>query len=240
MSMDVTTRRNVGGMPLGGSHSLYGKLRETCIGDWRAYVEHDFVRRLADGSLPMEAFRYYLAQDYIFLIHFARAYGLAVYKADRLKDMRPAAQSLAAILDIEMALHVKFSAEWGLSEKEMEATPEDRATLAYTRYVLEKGNAGDLLDLHVALAPCIIGYAEIATALTHSRATKFDGNPYREWIEMYAGAEYQEVARTEVEIIEGLAERRGGDGRFDALAATFGEATRLEADFWQMGLDASA
>ena len=33
--------------------------------------------------------------------------------------------------------------------------------------------------------------------------------------------------------------RRGGEGRFSALAATFTAATRLEADFWQMGLDAA-
>ena len=32
-------------------------------------------------------------------------------------------------------------------------------------FVLERGMAGDLLDLHVALAPCIVGYAEIAAEL---------------------------------------------------------------------------
>jgi len=35
-------------------------------------------------------------------------------------------------------------------------------------------------------------------------------------------------------------ERRGGEGRLPALAATFATAARLEADFWQMGLDISA
>ena len=34
--------------------------------------------------------------------------------------------------------------------------------------------------------------------------------------------------------------RRGGEGRFPALAAVFATATRLEADFWQMGLDVRA
>ena len=37
--------------------------------------------------------------------------------------------------------------------------------LAYTRYVLDAGMRGDLLALKVALAPCVIGYAEIATRL---------------------------------------------------------------------------
>ena len=58
--------------------------------------------------------------------------------------------------------------------------------------------AGDLLDLHVALAPCIVGYAEIAAELIADPATRLEGNPYRDWIEMYAGEEYREVAAAEI------------------------------------------
>ena len=218
------------------SGNLFTRLRAACAADWQAYTGHEFVRALGDGSLPEPAFRYYLGQDYLFLIHFARAYGLAVYKADALDDMRAAAASLSAILDVEMDLHVKFCASWGLDESTMAALPEDAATTAYTRYVLEAGLAGDLLDLHTALAPCILGYAEIGATL--AERGRLTGNPYREWIEMYAGADYQHVAHEEIETIERLGARRGGDARFDDLARTFGMATRLEADFWQMGLDA--
>lgn len=219
------------------SGNLFTRLRAANAAEWQAYTGHEFVRGLADGSLPEPAFRYYLGQDYLFLIHFARAYGLAVYKADTLDDMRAAAASLAAILDVEMDLHVTFCAGWGLDEAEMAALPEDTATTAYTRYVLETGQAGDLLDLHVALAPCIIGYAEIGTALAAKGSLA--SNPYREWIEMYAGDEYQQLAHDEIATLERLSQRRGGDARFEALARTFGLATRLEADFWQMGLNAA-
>ena len=56
---------------------------------------------------------------------------------------------MSAILDTEMALHVEFC-RWNLSEIEMEAAPEDPACMAYTRFVLERGMSGDLLDLHIA------------------------------------------------------------------------------------------
>ena len=46
------------------------------------------------------------------------------------------------------------------------------------------------------------------------------------------------VARAAAAYIEKLAVRRGADARLDGLVRTFGEATRLEADFWQQGLDA--
>jgi len=222
--------------PPGG---LLAELREGC-GDWPAYVGHDFVRGLADGSLPEPCFRHYLIQDYLFLIHFARAYALAAYKGETLEDIGSAMRACASIVETEMALHVNFCAGWGIGEEEMQAAAEEAATLAYTRYVLERGLAGDLLDLHVALAPCVLGYAEIGLGLARDPATRRDGNPYAAWIDMYAGDEYQDVAREAAAFIETLALRRGGSARLDSLRRTFDEATRLEVAFWQQGLAAPA
>ena len=215
--------------------SLFARLREAVHDDWTAYVRHEFVRKLGDGSLPEACFRHYLVQDYLFLIHFARAYALAAYKSRDLADIRQAAAGLHTIADTEMRLHVAFCEGWGLTEADMAATPEAQQTMAYTRYVLEAGMAGDVLDLHVALAPCVVGYAEIGSMLASEG--RIDGNPYRAWIEMYASDEYQSAARAQIDHLDSLMTRRGGEGRFDSLAATFGEATRLEAAFWDMGLN---
>ena len=215
---------------------LFDRLRAAARPSWDLYTRHPFVAGMGDGTLPQAAFRHYLVQDYLFLIHFARAYALAVYKADSLADMRTAAASMAAILDLEMGLHVKYCAGWGLTEAEMAAAPEAQGCLAYTRFVLERGMAGDLLDLHVALAPCVIGYAEIAANLLADPATRLDGNPYRDWIEMYADPAYREVAASKVALLDRLAGARGGDARFPQLLRTFDAASRLEAGFWEMGL----
>ena len=150
-------------------------------------------------------------------------------------DIRQAAAGLAAIIDVEMVLHVEYCRGWGLDEAELQTLPEAEETLAYTRYVLEAGLAGDLLDLHVALAPCMLGYAEIGVRLAADPATVFDGNPYADWIRMYASDDYQETARAEAVILDGLMRRRGGSGRLPSLVKTFRQATRLEAAFWQMG-----
>ncbi len=218
------------------ANSLFARLRAATGDDWRAFTGHEFVRRLGDGSLPEECFRHYLIQDYLFLIHFARAYALAAYKSETLADIRDAARSVAAIVDTETSLHVKYCAGWGLDEDALASAPEATATMAYTRYVLEKGASGDVLDLYVALAPCIVGYAEIGTALCADPDTRTDANAYGEWIDMYAGTEYQEVAARAVGQLDRLERSRAGPGRFDALCRTFRQATRLEAAFWDMGL----
>lgn len=220
--------------------SFLARLIATCPDAWRRYTTHAFVAGVADGSLPQAAFRHYLAQDYLFLIHFARAYALAVYKADDLADMRAAAATVSALLDVEMSLHVTYCADWGLSEAEMTAVPEDPACIAYTRFVLERGMAGDLLDLQSALVPCVVGYGVIGARLAGDPATvRGSDNPYDAWIAMYSGEEYLDTVRAGIAQLDRLAERRGGEARFASLARTFATATELEVGFWQMGLDAA-
>lgn len=218
---------------------IFGRLRSAAAEDWASYVDHAFVRQLGAGTLPEAAFATYLVQDYLFLIQFARAYALATYKSRSLDDMRAAQAGLAAILG-EMELHVKLCGRWGLSPAAIEAAPEQQATVAYTRFVLDCGAAGDLLDLHVALAPCVIGYAEIGRRLAPDGVNALGDHPYREWIGEYAGDAYQQIAVNARRHLDDLAARSMTELRFDALAKLFATASRLEADFWQMGLDGAS
>ena len=216
---------------------FFDRLRQAAGPVWDDYVDHAFIAGIADGSLPEPAFRHYLGQDYLFLLQFARAYALAVYKSDSLEDMRAEAAGMSAILDVETHLHVTFCAGWGLDEAAMAALPEDPACIAYTRFVLERGMAGDILDLHVALSPCIIGYAHIGRRLAADPATKMAGNPYADWIAMYAGDDYQEVAAAAEARLNKIAKQRGGEARFASLSRDFSAATLLEVGFWQMVLE---
>lgn len=212
----------------------FDRLRAAIGEDWTRYVEHDFVRQLGDGSLPQAAFQRYLIQDYLFLIQFARAWALAAYKSRSLADIRAAQETLAGILR-ETELHVRLCERWGIPASEVEAATEHQATVAYTRLVLDAGAAGDLLELHVALAPCVIGYAEIGARLAADGVTA--DHPYREWIETYAGEDFQAVAAAARRNLDDLAARAMTEHRFGALAALFAQASSLEADFWQMGLE---
>nr|WP_298249790.1 thiaminase II [uncultured Halomonas sp.] len=214
-------------------------LTQACHDDWRAYIEHDFVRQLAAGTLPDEAFRHYLKQDYLFLIHFGRAYALAVYKSRDITELRHGLEGLKTIIDVELGLHIDYCREWGISEADLAGLPEARATMAYTRYVLDTGNRGDLLDMHVALAPCLVGYGAISRWQAKQPFTvRGDANPFEKWLQMYSSDEFQAATHDEIAWLDArLADVT--PERFAQLASIFRDATRLEIDFWQMGLDQS-
>lgn len=211
--------------------SLFERLRRGAGPLWTEFIRHPFVCGLGDGTLPTPAFRRYLTQDYLFLVQFARAYALAGFKATRLADLRAASSGFAAILG-ELPLHVSFCAGWGLDEADMATTLEALETVAYTRFVLDCGAAGDLLDLYVALAPCVLGYAEIGWRLA---AGQVPDNPYAPWVAAYAGREYQTAADIMRSTLDRLWSERGGEARMATLQATFDTAVRLETAFWDMG-----
>lgn len=210
--------------------------RQAAGADWDRYVGHDFVRRLAAGNLPRDSFMHYLRQDYVFLLHFARAWALVMAKSDRLPEMRAAAGIAVALLEEEMPLHVSICAREGISPDMLAQTPESPANVAYTRYVLATGHSGDVLDLLAALAPCVLGYGEIG------RRHAGSGGSYAEWTATYGGKDYQRLCRDVGQLIDAALDARLGTDwpslpRAASLAQHFAQATQLEAAFWQMGLD---
>ncbi|MEV8466165.1 thiaminase II [Fluviibacterium sp. DFM31] len=212
--------------------------RQGAAAPWQAYTRHAFVEGLKDGTLPRESFLHYLVQDYVFLVHFSRAWALAVTKSRTLDEMKAAAATVNALVNHEMQLHVTTCAEAGIPEDALFTATERPENLAYTRYVLDAGHSGDLADLLAALAPCVLGYGEIGTRLAAERAPD---TPYGDWIETYGGAEYQDLCRDTGAMIDAALARRIGPEfaaapRWPELQAQFTRATVLEVGFWDMGM----
>lgn len=220
-----------------GYGSAFGRWKSFAASDWEDFVGHRFVEALRDGSLPEESFLKYLRQDYIFLVHFSRAWALAIVKSETLDEMRSAASTVNALVNHEMHLHIETCAAAGISAEQLHATEEEVENLAYTRYVLDAGHSGDFLDLMAALVPCIFGYGEIGLRLESERSS----DRYCDWIKTYAGREYQDGCEEVGALVDGALTRRLGADcvetpRWAQLCDRFRIATRLEIGFWGMAL----
>ncbi len=158
-------------------------------------------------------------------------------KSETHGEMRAAVATVNALVAEEMQLHIGICEAAGISQEDLFATTERAENLAYTRFVLEAGYSGDLLDLLAALAPCVMGYGEIGLRL----ASEASSQTYADWIDTYAGDDYQEACKAVGILLDNALERRLGKDftaspRWPRLCKTFETATELEVGFWQMGL----
>ena len=110
-------------------------LRSKCAASWDLEKRHPFVTGIGDGTLPLDIFRYFMRQDYVYLVEFSRAIAIAAAKAKSIDDMGWFARLLHETLNTEMALHVSFCAEFGITEQELESTSPSPTTLAYARHL---------------------------------------------------------------------------------------------------------
>ncbi|KAF9999974.1 hypothetical protein BGZ80_008086 [Entomortierella chlamydospora] len=218
-------------------HPLTSYLLKACADDWNKYTRHAFVQGIADGTLPKESFIHYMKQDYLFLQTYARAHGLGAFKA-RTMDESKAFADIVVHIAHESQLHIDFCAKWGITYEDMINTPESMANVAYTRYVLDIGMTGNLLDLGLAIAPCLIGYGEIGKRLYNDPNTlKGDANPYWNWIKNYYESDYQSAVDRGVANLERQCDiQQPSAHRLEQMEEIFKTATRLEVSFWDMAL----
>ena len=212
--------------------SFSEQLRQRAAQIWEASAGHPFVRGIGDGSLPVERFRFYICQDYVFLIEFSRVLALGAARATDLEAMSRYAALLDATLNGEMELHRGYCTRFGISRSDLEATRAAPVTHAYTRHLLHTGQSGSVGEITASLIPCQRGYAEIGLALA-AQGEPASQPLYGEWIGAYAAPEMQELAVWSCGLLDRLAAAAGDDER-TRMTEAFLTSSRYEYLFWQM------
>lgn len=212
---------------------LFQRLLKENAKVWDEYLHHNFVKELEKGTLKEENFLFYLKQDYIYLINYAKCYALLALNANNAKELRFAMKFQNYIVEGELELH-KSILKLGIDADKLCVKDESIVNIAYTRYMLSVGQSGDFLDMLVALSACVIGYgyigAEIKQRLSKDELEK---HPYKEWILTYSG----EVFQAEIKEFEDfLNSYEVDENKFKKLSEIFHTVVRLEREFWQHGL----
>ncbi|KHO01166.1 Phosphomethylpyrimidine kinase type-1 [Metarhizium album ARSEF 1941] len=220
-------------LPFSPGHFLEYLLQRLDVKDvWNTFIYHPFVMALGDGTLPLESFKGYIVQDYLYLVHFSRANALAAYKSKDIQNIGKASEIVSHIIR-ETQLHVNYCKSFDISEQEMQKTEEKQACTAYTRYLLDIGQSEDWLALQMALAPCLLGYGAVAHMLHSHQLTRRSGNTYWPWIQNYLAEDYTKAVRLGSELLEKHI-RLQSPSRIEELVHIFIHATRMEIGFWEM------
>ncbi|MGH3912475.1 MAG: thiaminase II [Pseudonocardiaceae bacterium] len=210
---------------------LSADLRDAAADIWDAVHRHPFVCGIGNGTLDLERFRFWVRQDYLFLIEYSRLLALAAARAPDLHTMRWFADLVHETLHEEMNLHRSYSADLGISVADLEREEMAPTTRGYIDFLLRTAMAGDFAELVAALLPCMWGFNEIGHRLAQDGPP--DDERYARWIGMYASDEFTVLADRLRELTDRLGADLAGAPRV-RMREAFLTSSRYELAFWEM------
>jgi thiaminase/transcriptional activator TenA len=193
-------------------------------GIYQAIVDHPFNRELARGTLALERFKFYVQQDALYLVDFARALAMVGTRARvpaRFLDFLDFAREG---LVVERALHEEYFRRFDIPS-DAEQAP---GCFAYTNYLIATAAGRSFEEAVAALLPCFWIYREVGMHIVGRSAPQ---NPYQLWIDTYAGEEFAAAVRRAIEITEEVAAETT-DRKRRRMTEAFVLSSRLEWIFW--------
>ena len=210
--------------------SLHEILYEDSLPIWVKIKQHPFVQELYRGTLPIEKYRYYVAQDYYFLVGMTRAFALLAGKAHDYELVRKALWLAYSDATIELENYEKHLGEIGLSLEQVRKTEPSPTTYAYVNHVIRTCLLGDELECLVSTLPCFWTYLWLPEQLEELIKNN-ENRVYLEWINVYRSQEYRDLTMELIEIIDKLGENRDD---IERLKWIFRTSSRYEYTFWDM------
>ena len=215
--------------PKGQTRRLLEKVRDI----WSDYLEHPFVRGIGDGSLDKEKFRFYLKQDYLYLIEYAKVFAIGIAKSDDAEIIRFLSDVIHQIFTSEMNIHRAYMQRFGVTEKEIADTTPSLANRSYTSYMLRVAYEGGIAEILASVLSCALSYEYIAKAIVFEHPQASAHPFYGEWVSGYAGEAYQKNNRRLVECFEAVAGELSEKQLF-CCEDIFFACSLYEAAFWEM------
>lgn len=193
---------------------------------YQSILEMPFIKELSDGSLPQEKFRFYMAQDSLYLEHFGRSLSLIAAKIPDLQDVLTFMQFAENAIVVENALHESYFKDFGLTDKGV----LEPACHHYIHFLRSTAALESVEIAVAAVLPCFWIYREVGNYIYKTRNTV--DNPYEKWIATYAGEEFSQAVDQAISICDRLAENSTQETK-EKMSEAFIMATRLEYYFWE-------
>lgn len=175
-----------------------------------------FIRGLADGTLAEDPFRFYLAQDALYLRDYARVLATAARLAPTSAAQAFWAQSAHGAIAGELELHASWlTPERGVTGETFAAEPS-ATTTAYLDHLRSVAFGEDYAELIAALLPCFWLYSDLGTRLHRGDFGAFaldPEHPYASWLATYADPAFEEATAQAIGHVARAAASAGHEAR---------------------------
>ncbi|CAI4036978.1 hypothetical protein SMKI_16G2745 [Saccharomyces mikatae IFO 1815] len=198
---------------------------------WDSYVNHEFVKKVANGTLERKKFRFFIEQDYLYLIDYAKVCCVSGSKAPGLKDLEKELLLVDCVRE-ELTQHEKrLREDFGIKDPDhLQKVERGPALRAYCRYLNDISRRGNWQEIVVALNPCLMGYVHALIKLK-DQVTVAEGTLYREWCNTCLSSWSYEAMLEGERLLNRILETYPPE-QLDTLVSIFAEGCELEANFW--------
>ncbi|MGC9136490.1 thiaminase II [Caldivirga sp.] len=194
------------------------------IGDvYDAIIKHPFIRGLVDGSLSEDRFKYYIAQDHMYLGEYIKALSVIAAKAPKVEEAQVFLRHSIGAIEVERRLHEHYMRIWNLNPAEYVMSPTNKA---YTSFLLTEAYSKPYYEAIAAVLPCYWIYERVGVELSRY---EISNENYRLWASTYSGEEYRASVREVLGIVDSMSVT---EGQLNDMIKAFRLASIYEYMFW--------
>ena len=193
---------------------------------YQSIIEMPFIQELSNGSLPKDKFRFYMAQDAIYLEHFGRTLSLIGAKAHDINDALAFIRFAETAIVVERTLHESYFEDFGVT---------DKGTIqpACHHYIHFLRSTTALESIEVGMAavlPCFWIYQRVGDHIVGQQPSA--NNPYQKWIDTYGGEDFAKAVKAAIDICDSAADNTTPQIQKRMTEALI-TSSHLEFDFWE-------
>ena len=198
---------------------------------WRAAADEDFLTGMGEGTLDRQAFLDYIVQDSLYLRDYLKAYAMALFKSQTLRQMQVFYSVLGYVNDGENATRLRYLSEAGLTDDDVDTMEKKPACAAYTDFLLRVAREEDVPEIVMAVMPCMVGYRFVFEELLRRCPAVLEG-PYAPLVRDYTAPEYAAACAEWTDFTNALCAHLPAERRAH-LIDLFVQASAHELYFWQ-------
>ena len=200
---------------------------------WEQAAGKPFVIEMAKGVLDQRRYRYYMIQDYLYLLEY-----IDVLECIRESTDDPGLKEFIGFVIGQtrkeiVQVHVPNMRALGITEEEAARCPVSVEITDYVCYMRSRVKEDGVLAGLTAQLQCSWVYAYIGQRMMEEFPDEIADSPYRGWFEAYTCDDYTGANQKWIDILDEQAEGVE-DEEVQKLCAIFRTCAEYENRFWDM------
>ncbi|KIO25429.1 hypothetical protein M407DRAFT_25228 [Tulasnella calospora MUT 4182] len=150
---------------------------------WTMYIRNEFCRKMAVSKIPIDPqFRAYAIQDYVFLWEYVRQVAVRTVAAPTIPELAEHPKEIYKAYGCAIDWKKTCIDHLNIEESDIEGAKAVKPVKDYLDWMMELGQEGTWLDLHVLILPCLQGYYDIARLIEEEVQEPLNRKFYEYWV----------------------------------------------------------